>query len=35
MLLEWVTERAVEGEEVSREVGGHVTRPVGHGTDWI
>lgn len=33
MLLEWVTERAVEGEEVSKEVGGHVTRPGSHGTD--
>ena len=33
MLLEWVTERAVEGEEVSKEVGGHAMRPVGHDRD--
>ena len=33
MLLEWVTERAVEGEEVSKEVRGHAMRPVGHDRD--
>lgn len=35
MLLEWVTERAVEGDEVRKEVGGarHIMRPVGHDTD--
>lgn len=33
MLLEWVTERAVEGDEVSKEVGGRAVRPVGHDRD--
>jgi len=28
-----VTERAVEGEEVRKEVGGHAMRPAGHNRD--
>lgn len=28
-----MTERAAEGDEVSKEVGGHAVRPVGHDRD--